>query len=236
MSTYLSLTNELLRRMGEVIMDVSDFDLARNVQAIAKNAINSSVREILHSAQEWPFTLQTQTETLVAGTGQYNLPANASSVDWDSFYLKKHATAGNEPQRLAVISYVNYLDMYRNTEENTGAGGYGAPEIIYQTQELKFGVSPKPDVDYQIEYKYWLFPTSLSVAADECIIPSRFDTVVVDGGMMYMMLFRSNEQSAAIHREKFDQGIKSMRRLLLDEPMYMRSTMVVQPTFNPRVL
>lgn len=222
--------------MGEVTMDVSDFNNARNVQDIAKNAINSSVREILHSAQEWPFTLQTRNETLVAGTGVYSLPADASSADWESFYLKKHVTKENEPKRLTPINYVHYLDAFRDREETTGSGGYNAPDVVYQTQDLKFGVSPKPDVDYVLEYKYWQFPADLSASSDTCIIPSRFDTIIIDGGMMYMMLFRSNEQSAAIHREKFDQGIKTMRRLLLDEPFYMRSTMIVTPTFNPRVI
>ena len=31
--------------------------------------------------------------------------------------------------------------------------------------------------------------------------------------MMYMMMFRSNEQSAAMHSQKFEDGIKMMRRL-----------------------
>ena len=54
MATYLDLTNELLRRLNEVQMDSTDFATARNVQALAKDAINASIREILHSAQEWP--------------------------------------------------------------------------------------------------------------------------------------------------------------------------------------
>jgi hypothetical protein len=54
--------------------------------------------------------------------------------------------------------------------------------------------------------------------------------------MTYMMLYRSNEQSAAIHRDKFDNGIKTMRRLLLDEPLTMRSTMIVPSLVSPRVM
>lgn len=51
--TYLQLTNELLRRLNEVVMDATDFATARNIQALAKDAVNSAIREILHSAQEW---------------------------------------------------------------------------------------------------------------------------------------------------------------------------------------
>ncbi len=221
--------------MGEVTLDSSQFDDARNVQGLAKAAINSSIREILHTTQELPFTLVTQVQTMTIGTGVYSLPANASSVDWESFYLKKLGSANNAPARLTPISYAHYLNQYRSIEENTSTGGYTYPTHVYQTQDFKFGVTPIPDAAYQIEYKYWRFPDPLAVAADECVIPSRFDTIIIDGGMMYMMLYRSNEQSAAIHKDKFENGIKSLRRLVSDDPLEVRSTVIKYPSFSPRV-
>ncbi len=235
MSTYITLTNELLRRMGEVTLDSTQFDDARNVQGLAKAAINSSMREILHTTQELPFTLITQTQTMTIGTGVYSLPADTSSVDWESFYLKKLAASNNAPARLTPISYSHYLNQYRSIEENTSTGGYTYPTHVYQTQDFKFGVTPIPDAVYQIEYKYWRFPNPLAVSTDECVLPSRFDTIIIDGGMMYMMLYRSNEQSATIHRDKFDNGIKSLRRLVNDEPLEVRSTIIKYPSFSPRV-
>lgn len=237
MSTYISLTNELLRRIGEVTMDSTDFNNARNVQALAKIAINSSVRELMHSAQEWPFSLMTVTKTLSTdGTATYAFPSDFSSVDWESFYLKQLTAANNQPKRMPVLTYTQYLDERRPIEDQTGSGGYGAPEVVYQTQDGFFGVSPKSDQAYEIEYKYWKFPADLVEADDACIVPSRFDNVLIDGAMTYMMLYRSNEQSAAIHRDKFDNGIKTMRRLLMDEPITMRSTMIVPALVSPRVM
>ena len=237
MSTYISLTNELLRRVGEVTIDSTELDNARNVQALAKTAINSSVRELMHSAQEWPFALITVTQTLATdGTSTYAFPADFSGVDWESFYLKKLTVANNQPKRLPVLSYTQYLDTARPIEDQTGTGGYGVPEAIYQTQNGFFGVTPKSDQAYQIEYKYWRFPPDLVDANDVCIVPSRFDNVLIDGAMTYMMLYRSNEQSAAIHRDKFESGIKVMRRLLLDEPLTMRSTMIVNASSSPRLM
>ena len=218
-------------------MDSSDFNNARNIQALAKNAINSSVRELMHSAQEWPFALTTVTKTLSTdGTATYAFPTDFSSVDWESFYLKQLTAANNQPRRLPVLTYTQYLDECRPTEDQTGTGGYGAPEAIYQTQDGFFGVSPKSDQAYQIEYKYWKFPADLVESTDACIVPSRFDHVVIDGAMTYMMLYRSNEQSAAIHRDRFENGIKNMRRLLMDEPFTMRSTMIVPALISNRVM
>jgi hypothetical protein len=236
MATYLDLTNELLRRLNEVIMDETDFLNARNIQALAKDAINSSIREILHAAQEWPFTLVTYTQTLVIGTNQYSFPANASNVDWDSFYLKRLTAVENDPRKLQLLTFDEYTSRYRPNEEVAGTGGYTAPSYVYQTQEFKFGVTPVPDAAYEVEYKYWSFPTDLSAYTDTAVIPDRFRNVIIDGAMAYMMLFRSNEQSAVIHREKFDQGIRTMRRILVDDAVNMRSTYIMRPMYFPRVI
>lgn len=236
MTTYITLTNELLRRINEVVLDVTDFDGARNIQALAKDAINSSVRELMQSAQEWPFALITYTQTLTIGTGVYSLPSNASSVDWESFYLKKLTTTNNIPSRLPVISYVQYLNSKRPDEDSTGTGGYAVPTTIYQTQEGKWGATPIADAAYEIEYKYWSYSPDMVLSTDESVVPDRFKHVVIDGALMYLMMFRSNEQAAAVYKDKFEQGVKTMRRLLLDDQLSMSSTAITSKAMgNTRV-
>jgi hypothetical protein len=223
--------------MGEVTMDSTEFDGARDIQALAKQAINSSVKELIHSAQEWPFTLVTGTQTLATdGTAVYSFPSSFSSVDWESFYLRQLSAANNEPRRLPVMSYPQYLNERRPNDDMSGAGGYGVTEAVYQTQDGKFGITPPADQAYVIEYKYWAFPDDMVYGTDVCIVPTRFDNVVIDGAMTYMMIYRSNEQSATIHRDRFEQGIKNMRRLLMDEPLSMRSTMIVSSSVSQRVM
>ena len=122
MATYIALVNELLRRLNETTLDTAGdgFSDARNLQAIAKDAINSSTREILQVSQEWPFTLTTYTETLSAGTGTYAWQTDASKIDWDTFYLKKLTSADNEPKLLPVIKYEDYLRYHRPQEDSSG--------------------------------------------------------------------------------------------------------------------
>jgi hypothetical protein len=226
MATFLNLTNELLRRLNEVQIDETDFPSVRNIQALAKDAINSSIRRILQSGQEWPFTLTTYVQTLVEGTSIYNFTADLSSVDWESFYIKQLDGKGNLPRPMKVISYAEYLEKYRYIDEVASEGDYVTPILVYQTQEEKFGVHPLPDDAYEIEYKYWSYPADLTAPSDTAIIPDRFKHVVIDGAMMYMMRFRSNEQSAMIHQQAFDDGIGMMRRLLSDDNLYVRSTYI----------
>ena len=162
MAIYVTLVNELLRRLNEVTLDANGegFDSVRNVQALAKDAINNSIRLIVQDGQEWPFLKTTETQSLTAGTRQYSFPNDYSSTDWDTFYLKKLTSKGNTPMRLRPISYDDYIQNHRSIDD-TGdlTNGDGAPIYVYQTLEEKFGVTPVPDAAYQIEYVYWSFPT-----------------------------------------------------------------------------
>ena len=229
MATYVTLVNELLRRLNEVTLDTAGdgFDSVRNVQALAKDAVNSSIRLILQDGQEWPFLKTTFTQTLSVGTRQYDFPADYSSTDWDTFYLKRLSSENNSPMPLSTISYEQYIQNVRPSDD-TGdqVNGDGPPAIVYQTLGNSFGVSPIPDAAYEVEYGYWRFPTDLTAFNDVAIIPDRFKHVVIDGAMMFMMRFRSNEQSAAMHQNNFEDGIKTMRRVTFDDTLFVRSTVV----------
>lgn len=227
MSNFVTLTNKVLLRLNEVTLDTGGdgFDTVRGVQALAKDSVNNSIREIFQEAQEWPFLKQTYTQTLTAGTREYAYPADYSSVDIETFYLKKNESLNSDPSHLTVINYDDYIQNFRSLDDN---GQEGVPRRIYQTYEEKFGVSPTPDGAYEIEYVYWSFPPDLVSFDDNCVIPSRFDAVIVDGAMMYMMRFRSNDQSAMVHQQKFIEEIKRMRRVLLDDPTFIRSTVILR--------
>ena len=228
MATYVALTNELLRRLNEVTLDIAgdNFDTVRNVQALAKDAINNSIRNIIQTGQEWPFLKTTYTQTLTAGTKEYSFPSDYSSADWETFYLKKLSSANNTPMHLPTITYDEYIQKHRQVDDTGNAAGIAAPRLIYQTNESKFGVTPIPNAAYEVEYVYWSYPVDLSVYSDVAVIPDRFKHVIIDGAMMYMMRFRSNDQSAALHQQNFEEGIKSMRRVLIDEPLTVRSTVI----------
>ena len=238
MATFVALTNELLVRLNEVTLATTGdgFATVRNVQALAKQAINNSIRNILQTGQEWPFLKTTYTETLVAGTRQYSFPADYSRADWQTFYIKKLTSVDNTPMHLPSITYDEYIQRYRHFDDTGDQTGISAPTLVYQTNEEKFGVTPIPDNTYQIEYIYWSFPADLSNFDDTAVIPDRFKHVVIDGAMMYMMRFRSNEQSAAMHQNNFEDGIKTMRRVLVDEPLRVRSTVVDRINSSNQVL
>jgi len=238
MATFVALTNELLVRLNEVTLATTGdgFASVRSVQALAKQAINNSIRNILQTGQEWPFLKTTQTQTLVAGTRQYDFPADYSSADLDTFYIKKLTSVDNTPMHLPVIAFAEYTQTYRHFDDTGDQTGISTPTLVYQTNEEKFGVTPIPDNVYEVEYVYYKFPAELSAFDDTAIIPDRFKHVLIDGAMMYMMRFRSNEQSAAMHQKNFEDGIKMMRRVVMDEPLRARSTVVERINSSNQVL
>jgi len=225
MSNYVILVNLLLTRLNEVTLDPlgDGFDSVRGVQALAKDAVNNSLRTIYQEAQEWPFLKNTFTQTLTVDVREYSYPADYSSSDISTFYLKKNTSLNNQPRYLPVISYEEYTQEFRAQDDE---GQEGPPERVYQTYGSNFGVSPNPNQAYDLEYIYWSIPADLRLYTDVCVIPSRFDHIIVDGAMTYMMNFRSNDQSAEIHKQKFESGIRAMRRILLDEPTYIRGTVI----------
>jgi hypothetical protein len=73
-------------------------------------------------------------------------------------------------------------------------------------------------------------------ATDVPIIPERFRHVIIDGAMYYAYLFRSNSQDAVIMRDKFEDGIKQMRSMLVNRTEYVRSTAVRSSTLSTTLL
>lgn len=236
MSNFVTLVNKLLVRLNEVSLDTEGdgFDTARNVQLLAKEAINSSIRQILQTGEEWPFLKDTFTQVLTPGVRTYTFPSDTSSVDWESFYLKKSEAANNSPKFLPAIDFQHYTQIFRVSDDEGDIGeGISAPLYVYDNYNRSFGATPVPNEAYEIEFVYWTVPEDLNLFSDISIIPQRFDHIVIDGAMMTMMRFRSNEQSAAMHQNNFDAGIRTMRRVLLDHPLYVRST-VIEGSTNAR--
>lgn len=224
MSNFVTLVNKLLVRLNEVPLDTggAGFDSVRNVQQLAKNAINDAVRVIVQTGEEWPFLKVTETQVTTAGTSLYSFPDDFASGDWETFYLKKSLI--NAPKQLPSIDYQRFVKDFRSLDDVNTLGG--VPEVIYSTYGDNFGVYPTPNDTYTLEYTYWSVPSDMVTYGQDCIIPTRFDHVIVDGAMAIMMRFRSNEQSASIHQNNFEEGIRRMRRTVIDQPLQVTSTVI----------
>ena len=104
-TTYLQLTNELLREFNEVELTSSNFSSSVGVQSHIKDLVNRAYLDMVNEEPQWPFLAagesgstdplygNTFVET-VAGTRWYELKESSSSIvddfsyiDWDNFLL-----------------------------------------------------------------------------------------------------------------------------------------------------
>lgn len=219
---FLSLVNDVNRRLNEVELNATNFVNAIGYYAQAKDAVNSAIRHINFDQFEWPFNHVTQEEPLAAGVTRYQFPTDLKSVDMDTFRIKASTTFNNTTQKLNILSYEEYLDKYVDQEYNTQANDM--PRYVFKTPDMGYGVTPAPKEAYEIVYEYYRVPVDLIEALDVPTVPEVFRHVINDGAMYYAYMFRSDLEASQLSLQKFQQGIKDMRTIYINRYDYARST------------
>ena len=130
MANYLTLVNNVLNELNEVELTSTTFTSSRGVQTMVKNVINKAINDVYNSEIEWHFLIQTQTDSLVAGTQEYDLPSDFRKVDWDSFMLRpknliKNGTFDTNILYWTVVSG----SPVKVTTTNSGASVTGALQL-----------------------------------------------------------------------------------------------------------
>jgi hypothetical protein len=225
---FLGLVNDVNRRLNEVELTSANFLNAKGFYGQAKEAVNSAIQDIDQLQHEWSWNHVTQEETLSDGVTRYSFPSDAKVIDFDSFRIKRSDTFNNQTKRLKVISYEEYLDKFVDQEYNSDTSLLDTPEYVFRAPGLEFGIVPAPKEDYELIYEYYRNTINLVNDTDVPSIPEMYRNVIVDGAMYYAYMFRGNEQSAAVAKTKFEQGIKAMRIMLINRYEYVRSTAIQQ--------
>ena len=87
-TTYLVLSNRILRELNEVELTSTTFSSSRGIQTAVKDFINKSVHDIYNEGAELPLLHTTRTQALTTGDGEYDFPSDMRRVDFESFFLK----------------------------------------------------------------------------------------------------------------------------------------------------
>ena len=216
--TYLSLCNDVLRRINEVEIASAEFSNVRGIQSLAKDAVQDTLDQINHQEFEWPWNHIVQTQVLTPGKVDYDFATNIKVPEWDSFHLIDPAgdVSGPSIGRLRLMSREEWYSNGRVEDYRAGANGRGKPTHVFRWSDHGFGVTCSPDKAYNLRFEAYEKRQELVLPGDVPRVPFEFRHVIVSGALYHMYMFKDNTEQAAFTREIFNQGLKSMQTLYIN--------------------
>ena len=246
-TSFLTLTNDVLRELNEIELTSATFANAKGLQNFVKNSINKSINDIATEEPQLPFfAVAASGETdpfygnvtvaTTAGTRWYTLKSGSSnittdyaSVDWDDFYLTTINVSGESApfvsKGLRYISLDEWTRYFRDNENQDDANtqNYGEPQYVVRSPDhRKFGVSPIPDKVYNVHFYAYTVPTTLSAYSDEIVFPNQYANVITAKARYYVWQFKESPQQASFALEDYKKGMRQMKSNLMNPaPMYI---------------
>ena len=246
-TTYLDLSNEVLRELNEVVLTSGSFASATGIQGFVKDAINKSLFDVANAEPQLPFFSAgvsgstdpfygNVTVATVAGQRWYTLKASSSSitsdyaaVDWDDFYITTINVSGESaPFTSTGLKYLTLTDWkryYRDAEnaDDADTQSYGEPKYVYKSPDhRKFGLSPIPDKVYNVHFYAFEKPTALLAYDDTIPMPEQYSNVLTARTRYYVHQFKENIQQAAMALDDYRKALRHMKSNLINpQPKYM---------------
>jgi len=251
-TTYLQVTNELLRELNEIVLTSSTFAGAAGIQQHVKDCVNRAYNDIVTAEPRWsflatgesgstdPFYGNTYVET-VAGTRWYELKESSSSlttdygtVDWNDFYLTtigvSGASAPYTSKNLRFATLEDWKDFRREAEnvDDADSQTWGEPNVVFRSPDgRKFGVSPIPKEVYRVWFFAYDLPTALSAHGDTVVFPDVYVPVLTARARYYLHQFKDNLQASAFALDDYKKGLRQMKsNMLSPAPKYIKDDRV----------
>jgi len=167
------------------------------------------------------------TFTATAQTSYIYVEASGVQLDVDYVRINRNDIA---LRKLAYISYDNYLQNYKVTDDTNNKGNYSAPLRVYILPDHSaFGVSPRPNTsEYTVHYDYYTTHTDLSAHGDNMSLPDRFGTLIVDRAKYYTYMLRSDPQHAQLADRDFQRKLRLLKVDYATKNDYMRSDTIAE--------
>jgi len=240
-TTYLDITNEVLRELNEIPLTSANFSTAIGLQQFVKDAVNKSIFDIANQEPQLPFfsaglsgatdpfygnvTVETSAGTrwYLLKAGSSNLASDYASVDWDDFYITTINVSGESaPYVSNGLKFLNLADwkrFYRDSEnaDDADTQAYGEPKFVIKSPDSrKFGLSPIPDKAYNVHFYAFEKPTKLSAYDDTIVFPEQYSNVITSRVRYYVWQFKESPQQAAFALDDYKKAMKSMKSNLMN--------------------
>jgi hypothetical protein len=246
-TTYLDITNEVLRELNEVPLTSANFTNATGIQKFVKDSVNKAIFDIANQEPQLPFFAAgasgatdpfygNVTSATTAGTRWYTLKSDSSSIttdyasiDWDDFYVTTINVSGETSpyvsKGLKFLTLDDWKRYYRDSEnaDDADTQNHGEPRFVIKSPDArKFGLSPIPDKVYNIHFYAFVRPTALSAYDDTIVLPEQYSNIITARVRYYIWQFKESPQQAAFALDDYKKGMKYMKSNLMNPaPKYM---------------
>ena len=246
-TTFLTLTNDVLRELNEIELTSSTFASAKGIQSFVKDAVNKSLKDVANEEPQLPFfavaasggtdpfygnvTVETTAGTrwYLLKSGSSSITTDYSSVDWDDFYVTTINVSGEStPYVSKGLEFLTLEDWNRYLRDSENADdadsqNYGEPKYVLRSPDhRKFGLSPIPDKTYNVHFYAYNAPTALSAFSDEMVLPDQYSNVITSRTRYYVWQFKESPQQAAFALDDYKKGMRQMKSNLINPaPKYV---------------
>lgn len=133
-------------------------------------------------------------------------------------------------RKMAYVSYDNYLQNFKPTDDTNNSGNYATPVRVYiLPNHATFGVSPRPDgSEFSVSYIYYTTHTDLSAHGDTMSLPDRFSTLIIDRAKYYTYMLRSDPQHAQLADRDFQRKLRLLKVDYATKNDYMRTDTIAE--------
>jgi len=167
------------------------------------------------------------TFTATAQTSYVYVESDGVQLDVDYIRISRSDIAA---RKLTFISYDNFLQSFKPTDDTNTSSGYGTPLRVYILPDHSaFGVSPRPNTnEFTVSYDYYTTHTDLSAHGDNMSLPDRFRSLIVDRSKYYTYMLRSDPQHAQLADRDFQRKLRLLKVDYATKNDYMRSDTIAE--------
>lgn len=211
MSTFLQLCQSLAKEAG-----VSSTGPTTSVSQSGEmlrmvNWIQTAYEELQGNHPNWDFLRNDLSFNLIAGTATYTPTAAGLSelMTWKTDSLRAYLTATGVNDELC-LTYMPW-DVFRDVRligANRTASGRPMEFTVQPNNSITFW--PNPSAVYTVVGEYWKRPQTMSLDADEPLMPRQFHMILVWQALMYFAPYEADPTTYANGERQYKKLISKL--------------------------
>lgn len=199
------------RGTGSITSLTSTGTTATAVTSTAHNLATGDYVEILGASPDAYNQAGAAVTVVDSTTFTFTVASGLSSPATGTITFKSNTV---QKSALAFVDKDEYIKSYSAQVENATSSSYKKPEFVSRKPSNDFILFDAPDRVYTCKYSGYSVPERLVTWSDTHSIPEAYEQAAVDNALHYIYMFRDNIEQAALAKQRADQRLAAMVRVL----------------------